>query len=91
MSVKANAYRTEIIRPSGTATSYVYTIASYTDTVLNSVDDYRVIIEPGATPTSAYVSAKSSTGFTITGVVQSPPASITVWLEFMRPVDGVAA
>lgn len=76
MSVKATSYRTIKLQPT---TTTAYTISQFTDTTLDSEDEYRVICENGCSLTQ-----KSSTGFQISVSYNSPLNQATAYLEFLR-------
>jgi len=77
MSVNSVPYRSYPLHPTATTT---YNISDFTATVLNNADEYEIV---GLT---AYVTctAKSSTAFTLTVVVQSPVVVNSGLIQFLR-------
>jgi hypothetical protein len=84
MASRRVAYHTEFLHPT---TTTAYTIATFTDTTLNSADDYFVTIDQGTE--FSFVTAKSKTGFTVDITMPSPAEDVTVRVEFYAIINPI--
>lgn len=81
MSAASYVYHTEILHPTVTT---VYTLATYTPTAFLK-DEYEVTVEEGQE--FAFLTAKTTTGFTIEMTMPSPAEGVTVFLKFKKMID----